>query len=94
MEASESASEIVTMLRRLRCDISVKPWGEDRFLLSDGQTQLMLESREDSSIYLVFTPSSEGIDVSDYGPKDVARFIREIFKSAGKVSRCYFLARY
>lgn len=92
MEASESAFEVVTKLKSSRCAISIKLCGEDRFLLSDGQVQLILESHEDSSIYLVFTPFSKGIDVSDFGPGDVARFIKAVFKSYGKVSQCRLLA--
>ena len=86
MEACESAAEVVRFLRRHHPDICTRRLGGDRFALICGKVALLLESRPDDSIHLVFTPGSDGTDVSDFGAQDVARFIVKVFESYDKVA--------
>ena len=85
MEASESAAEVVRALKRHHASIGIREIGPDRFSLSCGQVRLLLEGTDDVSVRLVFCPGSTGIDVSDFGPADVARFIRAVFASYERI---------
>ena len=86
MEACESAAEVVRCLKRHHRDIYTRGLGGDRFALKCGKVALLLESRPDDSIQLVFTPGSAGTDVSDFGAEDVARFIMKLFASYDRVA--------
>ena len=86
MEACESAAEVVRCLKRHHSDISIRVLGGDRFALKYGKVALVLESRSNDSIHLVFTPRSTGTDVSDFGAQDVARFIVKVFESYDRVA--------
>lgn len=86
MEASESASEVIKILRRHHADIGIRRLEGDRYALTCGKLVLWLEGHRDASVHLVFTPGSSGIDVSDFGSCDVARFIRVVFDSYEKVT--------
>lgn len=85
MEASESALEVVRALKRHHAGIGIRELGGDRFSLSCGPVRLVLEGSGEGSVHLVFTPGNAGIDVSDFGPADVARFIRAVFASRDRI---------
>lgn len=85
METSESAQEVIRVLKRHHAGIDIKGLGSDRFSLSLGHVRLILEGSGDSTVHLVFTPGTSGIDVSDFGPADVARFIRAVFASYDRI---------
>ena len=53
--------------------------------LTDGTACLILSEQSDGTISLVFREDAEGTDVTDFGPADVAMFIKTLFASYRKV---------
>ena len=86
MEACESTSEIVDALYVQRSGICARENGGERFRLSDGRAVLALDGSADGGIFIRFPEGAGSVDVSDFGPSDVARFIRALFSAYDRIA--------
>lgn len=85
MEESYSTSEIVSALRRKGSDIIVTRNGKTCFELTKGKAHLVLEGPDEGTIFLRFSKEADSLDVTDFGPSDVAKFIRVLFARYDKI---------
>lgn len=85
MEMSESAEEILAYLDRQSSRLAVEKIGSGKYRLTDGTASIILTEQSDGTISLVFREGADGTDVTDFGPADVALFIKALFSSYRKV---------
>lgn len=86
MESSETAHEIILKVRKLHCGIDIRKSGHDSFILSKGKMTVNLSRGSDDQVVLSFSPSLEGINLSDFGPRDATGFIGAVFASYDRVA--------
>ena len=86
MEMSESAEEIVSFLGDGTDGLDTRRLDSGAYVISDGTAALTLSETEDGAISLLFRDGAEGTDVTDFGPSDVALFIRTLFSAYRKVA--------
>ncbi len=90
MEASESAYEIIIELRKLHCGIAASKCGPDAYLLTKDNLALTLKGDDNQEqVFLEFSKGRSGIDLSDFGPRDSAGFIKTAFASYDKVAAAF-----
>ena len=85
MEMSESAEEILSYIDGNSSGLTVERIRGGCWRLTDGTACLILSEQSDGTISLVFREDAEGTDVTDFGPADVAMFIKVLFASYRKV---------
>lgn len=82
---SESAEEILSYIDGNSSGLTVERIRGGCWRLTDGTACLILSEQSDGTISLVFREDAEGTDVTDFGPADVAMFIKVLFASYRKV---------
>ena len=88
MEMSESAGEIAEKIKGMHCGIDARRLGGGNYSISDGTNTLALIEEEDGTIAVDFG-QGETLDVTDFGPGDVALFIRALMRCAGKLENTW-----
>ena len=85
MEESYSTSDIVSALKSKGSDITATRNSKTRFELSNGKAHLILDGSDEGTIFLRFSKEADSLDVTDFGPSDVAKFIRVLFARYDKI---------